>query len=117
MGKILYNSLFYHFAAHLEGTRGTLLCPGTVVENHCHRCTQIKNSREGVPDVFDNFLGGQGFQEKCIGGSPFLGFYCIFINKCFEICLEGSYIYLPRGGAAPPAAGGGGGGGGGRRDR
>jgi hypothetical protein len=41
-----------------------------------------------------NFLGGQGFQEKCIGGSPFLGLYCIFISKCFEICLESSYIYL-----------------------
>jgi hypothetical protein len=38
IGQILvkthYNSLFYNLAAHLEGTRCTLLYPGTVVENH-----------------------------------------------------------------------------------
>jgi hypothetical protein len=28
------------------------------------------------------------------GGSPYFGFYCIFINKCFEICLRG-VLYLP----------------------
>jgi hypothetical protein len=35
--------------------------------------------------------GGQGFQEKLPGGggSPYFGFYCIFINKSFEI------LYLP----------------------
>ncbi len=39
--------------------------------------------------------GGQGFQEKLPGGgSPDFGFYCIFINKCFEICLRG-VLYLP----------------------
>ncbi len=40
--------------------------------------------------------GGQGFQEKLPGGggSPYFGFYCIFINKCFEICLRG-VLYVP----------------------
>ena len=39
--------------------------------------------------------GGQGFQEKLPGGgSPYFRFYCIFINKCFEICLRG-VLYLP----------------------
>ncbi len=38
--------------------------------------------------------GGQGFQEKLPGGSPYFGFYCIFINKCLEICLRG-VLYLP----------------------
>jgi hypothetical protein len=39
---------------------------------------------------------GQGFQEKLRGGwgSSYFGFYCIFINKCFEICLRG-LLYLP----------------------
>ncbi len=41
--------------------------------------------------------GGQGFQEKLpVGGwSPFFGFYCIFINMCFEICLRGGYYIYP----------------------
>jgi len=39
--------------------------------------------------------GSQGFQEKLPGGGvPYFGFYCIFINKCFEICLRG-VLYLP----------------------
>jgi hypothetical protein len=38
--------------------------------------------------------GGQGFHEKLSGGSPYFGFYCIFIDKCFEICLRG-VLYLP----------------------
>jgi hypothetical protein len=28
------------------------------------------------------------------GGSPYFGFYCIFMNKCFEICMRG-VLYLP----------------------
>jgi hypothetical protein len=46
--------------------------------------------------------GGQGFQEKLPGGSPYFGFYCIFINKCFEICLRGYYIYPPPSPTSPP---------------
>jgi hypothetical protein len=38
--------------------------------------------------------GGQGFQEKLPWGSPYFGFYCIYINKRFEICLRG-VLYLP----------------------
>jgi hypothetical protein len=41
-----------------------------------------------------NSLGGQGFLEKLPGGYPYFGFYSIFINKCFEICLRG-VLYLP----------------------
>jgi hypothetical protein len=35
------------------------------------------------------------------GGSPYFGFYCIFINKCFEICLRG-VLYLPSPLPPPP---------------
>ncbi len=38
--------------------------------------------------------GVKAFKKNCLGGSPFFGFYCIFINKCFEICLRG-ILYLP----------------------
>ncbi len=40
--------------------------------------------------------GVKGFRKNCLGrgGSPYFGFYCIFINKCFEICLTG-VLYLP----------------------
>jgi hypothetical protein len=31
--KAHYNYILNNLAAHLEGTRGTLLCPGTAVEN------------------------------------------------------------------------------------
>ncbi len=38
--------------------------------------------------------GVKAFRQKLpVGGggavSPDLGFYCVFINKCFEICLRG----------------------------
>ncbi len=36
------------------------------------------------------------------GGSPFFGIYCVFINKCFEICLRGYYIYPPPPPPLPP---------------
>ncbi len=40
-------------------------------------------------------LGGvKGFRKNCQGGSPYFGFYCIFINQCFEICLRG-VLHLP----------------------
>ncbi len=38
--------------------------------------------------------GVKAFRKNCLGGSPYFGFYCIFINKCFEICLRG-VLYLP----------------------
>jgi hypothetical protein len=36
----------------------------------------------------------KAFRKNCLGGSPYFGFYCVFINKCFEICLRG-ILYLP----------------------
>ncbi len=54
-------------------------------------------SREGGSWIFcKNPFGGrgQGFQERLQGGgTPYFGFLCIFINKCFEICL-GGVLYL-----------------------
>ncbi len=38
--------------------------------------------------------GVKAFRKNCRGGGPYFGFYCIFINKCFEICLRG-VLYLP----------------------
>ncbi len=37
--------------------------------------------------------GVKAFRKNCLGGSPYLGFYCIFINKYFKICLRG-VLYL-----------------------
>jgi hypothetical protein len=52
-----------------------------------HRCTWVENPGEGVPDVFAKIPRGvKGFRKNCLGGSPYCGFYCIFINKYFEIC-------------------------------
>ena len=57
-------------------------------------------SREGGRWIFcQNPWGGgrrgQGFQKRFPwGGSPHFGLYCIFSNKCFEICL-GGVLYLP----------------------
>ncbi len=39
--------------------------------------------------------GVKAFRKNCLGGgSPYFGFYCIFINKCFEIRLR-VVLYLP----------------------
>ncbi len=42
--------------------------------------------------------GGSRLSGKLPGGSLYFGFYCICINKCFEICLRG-VLYLP---STPP---------------
>jgi hypothetical protein len=48
---------------------------------------------QGVRDVFAKIpRGGQGFQEKVLGGSPYFGFYCIFINKFFKTNLALPYL-------------------------
>ncbi len=39
-------------------------------------------------------MGVKAFRKNCQWGSPYFGFNCIFINKCFEICLRG-VLYLP----------------------
>jgi hypothetical protein len=42
--------------------------------------------------------GVKAFRKNYLGGPPISGFiinfYCIFINKCYEICLSG-VLYLP----------------------
>jgi hypothetical protein len=45
--------------------------------------------------------GVKAFRKNCLGGSPYFGFYCIFINKCFEICLRG-VLYIPSPHLPPP---------------
>ncbi len=39
--------------------------------------------------------GGRVFQEKLPKASSYFGFYFIFINKCFGICLGGPIFTLP----------------------
>ena len=36
LGQIWETLIFYNLVPHLEVTHSTLLCPGTVVENHYH---------------------------------------------------------------------------------
>ncbi len=39
--------------------------------------------------------GVKAFRKNCLeGGGSYFRFYCVFINKCFEICLKG-VLYLP----------------------
>jgi hypothetical protein len=48
--------------------------------------------------MLPKYLGGQGFQEKLLGGpwgSLYCGFYCIFINKFFENLPGGLLFYPP----------------------
>jgi hypothetical protein len=59
------------------------------------RCTRVKNPGEGVAQIFAKNPGGQVFQEKLPGRSPYFGYYCIFINKSFEIRLWGLKFNLP----------------------
>jgi hypothetical protein len=58
----------------------------------------LKIQGRGYLMFFPKSLGGvKAFRKNClggVGGSPYFGFYCIFINKCFEICLRG-VLYLP----------------------
>jgi hypothetical protein len=59
-----------------------------------HRCTWVEISGLGVTDVFAKIPWRvQAFRKNC-HGSPYFGFYCIFINKCFEIFLRGVLFLL-----------------------
>jgi hypothetical protein len=62
-----------------------------------HRCTRVENPGEVVAQIFAKIPGGyKAFGKKCQGGSPYFGFYCIFIIiKSLEILLGGFYIYPP----------------------
>ncbi len=55
--KTHYNSLFYNLAAHLEVTRGTLLCPVTVVENHCSKSWPLS--------IANSLMANGTFHFKC----------------------------------------------------
>jgi len=59
----------------------------------------LKIQRTGYLMFLPKSLGGgvggiKAFRKNCQGRSPYFGFYCIFISKCFEICLRG-VLYLP----------------------
>ncbi len=55
------------------------------------RCTRVENPGEGVPEVFCcKILSWSRLSGKI---TPYFGLHWIFINKCLEICLEGSYFY------------------------
>ncbi len=56
----------------------------------------LKIQGRGYLMFFVRIPGGvKAFRKNCRGGGgPYFGFYCIFINKCFEICLRG-VLYLP----------------------
>ena len=54
------------------------------------RCPRVENPGEGVPEVFAKIPRGVKFSW----GAPNFRFYCIFINKCFEICLGWGVLYL-----------------------
>jgi hypothetical protein len=52
-----------------------------------HTCTRV--------DVFSKIPRGvKAFRKNCLGGSPYFGFYCIFISKFFEN-LPGGAISSP----------------------
>ncbi len=61
------------------------------------RCTQVENPGEGVAQIFAKIPrgGGSRLSGKIARGVTYFGFYCIFINKSYEVCLRRSYIYPP----------------------
>jgi hypothetical protein len=61
-----------------------------------------KSRKRGSSDFCQNpWLSGQ----NCQGGGCLLEFYCIFIDKSFEICLGGVYVYpLPPSPTPTPCA-------------
>ncbi len=57
-----------------------------------HRCTRVESPGERVAQILPKSLESHGFQQKLPRGPQF-GFYCIFINTSFEICLRGSPMF------------------------
>jgi hypothetical protein len=51
--------------------------------------------QDDVAQIFAKIPRGSLFQEKLPEGFPYFGFYCIFINNSFEICLGGPIFTLP----------------------
>ncbi len=66
----------------------------TNIDNN--RCTRVENPGEGVWDVFAKIPRGvKAFRKNCLGGSPYFGFYCIFINKFFKNLPGGVLSHPP----------------------
>ena len=78
---------------HLVGIRNRLNEIRNGVFQRSHGYTRVENPGEGVAHIFAS--GGQGFPDKTARGVPYFGFYCIFINIFFLICLVVSYIIFP----------------------
>ncbi len=55
----------------------------------------LKIQGRGYGMFLPKFLGGQGFQKKLPGGSPYFVFYCIFINKFFKNLPGGGAVSSP----------------------
>ena len=56
----------------------------------------LKIQGRGYLKFLPKSLGGRSrLSGKIARGSPYFGFYCTFINKCFEICLGGPIFTLP----------------------
>ncbi len=68
-----------------------------------HRCTQVENPGEGVPEVFAKIPWGSRLSGKITKGQRFPALFwevycnliefCFYYAKCFEICL--GVLYLP----------------------
>ncbi len=63
-----------------------------------HRCTRVEHPGEEVRQVFAKIpQGGQEFQEKLPGGSPYFGFIAFLLISLlkFDWGGGGSYLYPP----------------------
>jgi hypothetical protein len=69
-----------------------LLRPPCIVDAH-----GLKIQGRGYLKFFAKITWGvKAFRKNCLGGSPYFGFYCIFINKCFEsLCLNWYHLLRP----------------------
>jgi hypothetical protein len=56
---------------------------------------KIQGTRRNSSDFCQNYSGGQGSLSKIARGIAYFGFYCIFMNKSFEICLGGPVFTPP----------------------
>ena len=59
--------------------------------SYVNRCRWVENPGGRVAKVFAKIPWG----SRLSGRSPYFGFYCIFINKSFEICLGSPMLASP----------------------
>jgi hypothetical protein len=58
------------------------VCAGGHKQGWVHRCTQVENPGEGVPDVFAKILRGvKAFRKNCLGGPPISGFIAFLLTS------------------------------------